>query len=152
MNAPLFESLKAHLSIPERFGLGHAGGEVRILIAGALLNLEFREELLGELGECKHMAQYFRQHPIKQDDLIGALLAERPLLAEGEFIAFWEANGLRLALARVEPNPMFQDHMTLFLFALIAFCSIHRLNTHARVPQRYFDHLRMLRYLLYASC
>lgn len=146
----LFQSLKVHLSIPETFGIGHAGGEVRILIAGALAAPSFQEELVSEWKDGKYMARRFRDKLIKQDDLIGALLAERPILEETTFVADWEKCGLKLALARAKLNPMFHEHIHLFLHAMVAFCSLHRLDTRVRAPKRYFDHVCMLRYLLHA--
>lgn len=152
MNAKLFQSLKFHLSIPDGLGIGHAGGEVRIVVSAALASPEFREELLNALGKCTPLARRFREHPIKEKDLIGAQLAELPLLEELEFVSDWEANGLPIAIGRARQNPMFRDHIHLFLNALVAFCSLHRLNTQGEIPARVVAHVRMLRYLLHATC
>lgn len=151
MYPALFKSLKTHLSIPRKLSIGHAGGEVRILVAGALAAPVFREELLSEWKTANHLARRFRENPLKQDDLLGAQLAERPLLEETTFVSDWETSGLDLALSKAKLNPMFQQHIHLFLHALVAFCILHRFDTNRRAPQRYFEHVRMLRYLLHAT-
>ena len=153
-----FRELRTDFLIPDNIDLKAGGGEERILISAALISKPVQTTVsqLASTGLIDPL-DFFRT-PEVQISLIGGIIAERPLAArihdqllENDFVTRWRREGFDGAVASAEVNPVFKFIGRALVETQLRFCGVYGLDCSKEVPKRVFEHLKALRYILYAS-
>lgn len=152
-----FRTVRDNFLIPDEISLTAGGGEERMLVSAALISRPVREALDPLIGNLIKPSDFLKK-PEVQVSLVGGIVSERPLCGsiddqqlEHSFVAAWQVAGFDEAVSKTEINPILRAIGRSLVQTQVRFCRRYGLDCSREAPKRIFEHLKTLRYVLYAA-
>ena len=153
-----YRALRDDFLIPDEMNLAAGGGEERILVSAAFISRPVREALNPLIIGNRMNPFDFLKRPEVQVSLVGGIIAERPLAGgiddqqlEHSFATAWQVAGFEEAVSKTEINPLFKLIGRSLVQTQVRFCERYLLDCSTEAPKRIFEHVKTLRYVLYAA-